>query len=147
MSKKQPQGAVNRAEQVARVIELMESGYSERGACESVGINRATFRTAAARTGVANQYARALEGMARSQIELMESTIQDMRDGTVTEQMAKIELDARKWFASKFLPREFGDKQQVDHTSSDGSMSPSIDATKLSDAALAELMAARNAVK
>lgn len=41
----------------------------------------------------------------------------------------------------------YSDKQEIDHSSADGSMSPkpAIDATKLSDSALAELMAARNA--
>lgn len=47
------------------------------------------------------------------------------------------------------MKNRFGwrDKQEIDHSSTDGSMTPkpAIDATKLSDSALAELMAARNA--
>jgi len=38
---------------------------------------------------------------------------------------------------------EWRDKVEQDHTSSDGSMSPTVDASKLSDAALQELMGAR----
>jgi len=38
---------------------------------------------------------------------------------------------------------EWRDKVEQDHTSSDGSMTPTVDASKLSDAALQELMGAR----
>lgn len=43
------------------------------------------------------------------------------------------------------LKNNFGwkDAQNIDHTSTDGSMSPSVDLSKLSDAAIAELMNAR----
>ena len=130
MSAKQME-ALTREQQVAKVVELMELGTSENAACKEVGIARSTFRTMAARVQAGDKYARALEGMARSQIEQMEVTIQDMRDGTITEQMAKIELDVRKWFASKFLPREYGDRQKVDHTSSDGSMTPKVSTIRI----------------
>lgn len=39
---------------------------------------------------------------------------------------------------------DWRDKQEFDHTSSDKSMSPQLDASKLSDTALQELMNARN---
>lgn len=43
---------------------------------------------------------------------------------------------------------DWADKQQVDHTSSDGSMTPKgLDASKLSTEALAEIMAAADAAK
>jgi hypothetical protein len=38
-------------------------------------------------------------------------------------QRAKIMIDSRKWVASKLKPKSWGDKQEIDHTSSDGSMS------------------------
>lgn len=39
-------------------------------------------------------------------------------------QRSKLRVDARKWMLAKMLPKKYGDKQQIDHTSSDGSMSP-----------------------
>jgi hypothetical protein len=95
---------------VKRVIELIESGKSENAACKEVGINRATFRAAALREGVGDTYARALESLAHDQVERMETTIQDMRDGTIDAQKARVELDARKWFAARFLPKRYGDR-------------------------------------
>ncbi len=100
-------------EKVSKVLELIESGISERKACEKVGISRSTFRTTALKVGAGDQYARALEGLASDQIEKLEQTIEDMREGTIDAQMARVEIDARKWFASKFLPRRYGDKIDV----------------------------------
>jgi len=104
---------MDRAQQVAEVIALVEDGSSENAACEKVGINRATFRAAAMRVGAGDNYARALAALAEDQIEKMEVTIQDMRSGTIDAQQARVELDARKWFAAKFLPRKYGEKTML----------------------------------
>lgn len=37
-------------------------------------------------------------------------------------QVARLQIDARKWVASKLVPNKYGDKSQIDHTSSDDSM-------------------------
>jgi len=108
-------------DKVLAVIELIEGGMSERKACEAIEINRATFRSAALRSKVDDQYARALEGLAADQVESLEKTIEDMRSGAIDAQMARVEIDARKWFASKFLPKRYGDKVDV---TSDGKALP-----------------------
>lgn len=111
-----------RAIQVQEVLSLVEGGMSENAACEQVGINRATFRAAALRVGAGDSYARALEGLAQDQVEKLEVVIQEMRDRTITPEMARIEIEARKWFASKFLPKRYGDK--VQHADADGNNLP-----------------------
>lgn len=56
---------------------------------------------------------------------------------------SRLRVDTRKWLLSKLLPK-YADKQEVDLKSSDRSMSPTtIDASGLSDAALQEIMNAR----
>lgn len=107
-------------EKVAKVIELIEAGESERSACEQAGINRGTFRTTALRLGVADQYAKALSALAHAQAEALEQAIDDMRSGVIDAQMARVEIDARKWFASKFLPKQYGDKITQEHTGANG---------------------------
>lgn len=107
----------DRPEQVRAVIELMEQGTSENKACSLVGINRNTFRSAALKNELADEYARALAALAQDQVEKAEQTIEDMRKGIIDAQMARVELDARKWFASKFLPRRYGDKLDIDSNS------------------------------
>lgn len=110
----------DRAEQVRRVIELVEDGMAEAVACREVGINRATFRAAALKVTSGDSYARALEALAADQVEKAEQVIEDMRNGVIDAQQARVELDARKWFASKFLPKRYGDKAEVEHSGNVG---------------------------
>lgn len=102
-----------RAKQVEDVIALIEAGSSENAACKEVGINRATFRAAALRAGAGDSYARALEGLAQDQVEKLEEAIEAMRDGQIDAAVARVEIDARKWFASKFLPKRYGERQVI----------------------------------
>lgn len=108
--------------QVLEVIARIEAGESERAACQAVGINRNTFRSAAMKSVSADHYARALEALAADQVEKLEQTIEDMRSGVIDAQMARVEIDARKWFASKFLPKRYGDKVEVAGTGKDGAV-------------------------
>jgi hypothetical protein len=108
------------ATKVANVIARIESGESENAACAAEGIARSTFRTTALRHGAGDSYARALFGLAHDQAEKLEQTIQDMRAGTLDPAIGRIEVDARKWFASKFLPKQYGDKTQTEISGPDG---------------------------
>jgi hypothetical protein len=104
---------VSREEQVFAVLKRIEEGESENSACKAEGINRATFRSAALRAQVADEYARALKGLAYDQVEQIEKLMEDLRSGKIDPQSARVIADTRKWFASKFLPRQFGDKLDV----------------------------------
>jgi hypothetical protein len=122
---------MDRAEQVRRVLELVEDGMSEAAACREVGINRATFRAAALKVTSGDSYARALEALAQDQVEKAEQVIEDMRNGIIDAQQARVELDARKWFASKFLPKRYGDKAEVEHS---GNVGLTVNVVRLTDA-------------
>lgn len=41
-------------------------------------------------------------------------------------QRAKLQIDSRKWKVSRMSPRRWGDKQGIDHTSSDESFKPTV---------------------
>jgi hypothetical protein len=101
---------------IEAALARIEAGDSERAACEAAGINRGTFRSAVLRFGMADQYARATEALARDQIEKLESTLDELRSGDVTSDVAKIEIDARKWLASKLFKPSWGDHHQVQHS-------------------------------
>jgi hypothetical protein len=122
---------MDKAEQVRRVLELIEDGMSERSACAEVGISRSTFRTTALRVNSGDHYARALEALAQDQVEKAEQVIEDMRSGVIDAQQARVELDARKWFASKFLPKRYGDKAEVEHS---GNVGLTVNVVRLTDA-------------
>lgn len=121
----------DRAEQVRKVLELVEGGMSENAACKEAGINRATFRAAALRVSAGDNYARALEALAADQVEKAEQVIEDMRAGVIDAQQARVELDVRKWFASKFLPKRYGDKAEVEHS---GNVGLTVNVLRITDA-------------
>ncbi|MNE96939.1 hypothetical protein D3C80_1952190 [compost metagenome] len=60
---------------------------------------------------------------------------------------ARVQASVLQWIIEKRDPHRYGAQLRLAHSSPDGSMSPAnaIDPTKLSKAALDELMAARNA--
>lgn len=105
---------------IEAILALIESGESENAACKKIGIARGTFRSAVLRYNVADSYARATEALARDQVEKMETTIEEMRDGTIDVQMARVELDARKWLASKLWKPTWGDKIMQELSGPDG---------------------------
>ena len=121
----------DRSEQVKAVLALVEDGMSENAACLQVGINRATFRAAALKVTAGDNYARALEALAQDQVEKAEQVIEDMRNGVIDAQQARVELDARKWFASKFLPKRYGDKAEVEHS---GNVGLTVNVVRFTDA-------------
>lgn len=95
---------------IENVLARIEGGESETSACKAEGISRSTFRTTALRHQAGDEYARALTGLAQCQVEKLEQAIDDMREGKIDHNVARVEIDARKWFASKFLPKRYGDK-------------------------------------
>lgn len=38
-----------------------------------------------------------------------------MRNGTIDAGMARVEIDTRKWIASKILSKRYGDKLELEH--------------------------------
>jgi len=70
----------------------------------------------------------------------------ELREGTLDPQSAKVILDALKWGAERMAPKKHSQRQDLNHTSDDGSMTPKpMDASTLSDSTLKELMRARRA--
>ena len=133
---------VPEADKVTEILRLIESGESERGACEAVGMNRMTFRSRALKMGAASQYAEATSALARFQVEQLESVIEKAERGEIDHQTARLVMDARKWIASKLFPRQWGDKIAHvggDPASGDKPIQAQVSVTGLSEAALAAL--------
>lgn len=103
---------------IEAVLELIEGGMSERAACAEIGINRLTFRSAVIKVKAVDHYARATEALARDQVEKLEETIDEMRAGTIPVDVARVEIEARKWFASKLWKPTWGERLAV--TGADG---------------------------
>lgn len=94
------------------------------------------------RDGFRTEYMRAREAAGFAHGDTIVEITESVRSGALDPQSAKVMIDGMKWAAERMAPKHHSPRQE--HTSPDGSMSPKvIDASKLSDAALAELMNAR----
>jgi len=116
------------------ICEMLMDGISLRDICKRDDMpNRATvFRWLRKYEDFSDQYARARIEMADAIFDEVLAIADDCsQDRDVKGQFnhehvqrSKLRIDARKWMAGKLRPKVYGEK--LDHTSSDGSMKPTV---------------------
>ena len=74
--------------------------------------------------GLSDRFARAKAHQSEREADI----ILDIADNATNQdyQVARLRVDARKWIASKLLPNKYGERTQIDHSSTDGSMKPTV---------------------
>ena len=112
---------------VDKMLEEIASGRSVIGLCrdEDWTPNAETwYRWLYKIEGLSDRYARAKAHQSEREADI----ILDIADNATNTdyQVARLRVDARKWVASKLLPNKYGDKTQIDHSSTDGSMKPTV---------------------
>ena len=112
---------------VDKMLEEIASGRSVIGLCreEEWTPNADTwYRWLYRIEGLSDRYARAKAHQSEREADI----ILDIADNATNQdyQVARLRVDARKWVASKLLPNKYGDKTQIDHSSTDGSMKPTV---------------------
>lgn len=101
----------DREAQVAAICGDLVDGLSLRQACAKQGRpDKATFlRWMETDEQLRDQYARARE----AQAETYAAEIIEIVDTEPDAARARVRMDARRWVASKLLPKKYGDKVQV----------------------------------
>ena len=112
---------------VDRMLEEIASGRSVIGMCreEEWTPNADTwYRWLYKIEGLSDRYARAKSHQSEREADI----ILDIADNATNQdyQVARLRVDARKWIASKLLPNKYGERTQIDHSSTDGSMKPTV---------------------
>ena len=112
---------------VDKMLEEIASGRSVIGLCreEEWTPNADTwYRWLYRIEGLSDRYARAKAHQSEREADI----ILDIADNATNQdyQVARLRVDARKWIASKLLPNKYGDKTQIDHSSTDGTMKPTV---------------------
>jgi hypothetical protein len=74
--------------------------------------------------GLAKSYARATAARADITFDRLADLAGQVRNGKIDPQAARVAADIEKWTLARMSPKKYGDRQEIDHTSSDGSMSP-----------------------
>lgn len=94
--------------------DLAETGNLT-ASCRNVGVKKTTFLDACARDAeLADRYTRAREaGLDTEADRAIEEATQATDAG-----LARVALDARKWYLSKLMPKRYGDKIETVHSGS-----------------------------
>jgi hypothetical protein len=93
------------------ICERLSNGESLRGICRDDGMPQVStvWRWMVDNEERRNQYARARE----EQADTLADEIVAIADNATDAQIARLQMDARKWFASKVAPKKYGDKTDI----------------------------------
>ena len=102
------------AELAEEFCKLMAEGRSLRSVCADADMpcTETVRKWKLTLPEFAAQYARARE----SRAEFLADEIIDIADAAEDAQKARLQVDARKWFASKLAPKTYGDKVELEHS-------------------------------
>ena len=70
------------------------------------------------------QYAQAREAGGFAHADKILCVAEQLEDGGLEPQQAKVIIDAYKWAAERMAPKHHGSRQEIDHRSTDGTMTP-----------------------
>lgn len=98
----------------AAILERISRGESLRRICQDKDLVSCDtwLKWCAEKPDLAEQYARARE----RQAEHYASEIIEIADTAEDAQIARLQIDARKWVASKLLPKVYGERQEIEHS-------------------------------
>lgn len=105
------------------ILGCVRDGMSVKAACRQDGVVAAkTFYRWIDRFPQLQQtYALACQERQNTMFEdLRDTTIQDMRDGVIDSQQARVEVDVVKWMLAKMNPEKYGDTRQIKHADAHG---------------------------
>ena len=85
-------------------------------AMENMPARSAIYRWLSDYQDFKDKYTRARETRADWRFDKIDDVILDMRQGIIDSNQARVEIDAIKWQAGKENSKNYGDKQQIDHS-------------------------------
>ena len=102
----------------ATICQRIADGQSLKTICSEKGMpsQQAVYTWVREKDGALEKYARARE----EQADYYADEIIDIADACEDPQKARVQIDARKWKASKLAPRKYGDKLELGGTGDDG---------------------------
>lgn len=98
-----------------QIVERIWQGVSLRSAAAEVGVKHNTFLDWADQSPtLSDQYARAMAERAGVHAERIERVVDQVANGELAPDQARVMVDALKWTASKLNPKRYGDRVQHD---------------------------------
>lgn len=110
------------------ICEKIANGRSLRSICAEDGMptTSTVCKWLVENKEFSEQYARARTRQADYFFEEIVEIADSVEADSAAVMKARLQVDARKWAASKIAPKKYGDKTELDVKSSDGSMRPSV---------------------
>lgn len=97
------------------------SGLSIKKACDKQGVSKQTFYDKLeAHPELKDQYTRSREIRGEAFTESIEEDLDKLSRSEIDPATARVLIDTKKWFASKFYPKMYGEKQSVEVTGANG---------------------------
>lgn len=111
-----------------KICEQIAHGKSLRAICaeDDMPTSSTVFKWLSEKEGFSEQYARARTRQADYFFEEIVEIADNVEADSAAVAKARLQVDARKWAASKIAPKKYGDKTELDVKSSDGSMRPTV---------------------
>lgn len=107
--------------QATEICQSIIEGSSVKKAADKIGISEALyFKWLSLFPELHEDYARARAFRADSRFERIDNVLQDLRDGIIDTNMARVEIDTIKWQAGKEKAKVYGDSTQVKLADADG---------------------------
>jgi len=96
------------------VFEKIELGATERSIEREYNFSRSTLRKSLNTPELHEKYVQAHEGRAILHAHKIEDMLDKVESGEMDFNIARVSIDARKWLATKYYPRMFGERQQLE---------------------------------
>jgi|TARA_R110000823_G_scaffold43402_1_gene112896 hypothetical protein len=97
----------------------IESGETLHGFAVSHGMTDQVLRDRLRRGELHERFIEAHQGRAVYHAQSIEGMIDRLEAGDVESDVARVSIDARKWLATKYFPRMFGERQEVNLKTTD----------------------------
>ena len=109
------------------ICHSLAAGESLRSICaadDMPAISTVLLAVVQDRDGFSEQYMQARQAGGFSHADRVIDTVDRVATGEIDPQSARAMLDGLKWAAERMAPKAHSARQEVDHSSSDGSMKP-----------------------
>ena len=101
------------------IFDEIRSGATLVGICRRTGYGMSVMQRRLHSERLSGRYAEAHEGRAVMHVQKIEGLLEELERGGIDSDVAKVSIDARKWLATKYYPRMFGERQQIDVKTTD----------------------------
>ena len=96
------------------VFEKIELGATERSVAREYNFSPSSLRNRLNTPELHARYVQAHEGRAILHAHKIEDMLDKLEAGEMDFNIARVSIDARKWLATKYYPRMFGERQQLE---------------------------------